>query len=60
LKFTIIEYLFLALVMLCYKLYTLNDKEGPVVDDYLIMYKLIVTATTIGYGDVTPKTRLQI
>jgi len=46
--------------MLGYKLYTYGDKEGEVPADYIILYKLIVTATTIGYGDVTPKTRLQI
>lgn len=46
--------------MLAYKIFTLGDKEGALPEDYIILYKLIVTATTIGYGDVTPKTRLQI
>lgn len=46
--------------MLAYKVFTLGDKEGSLPEDYIILYKLIVTATTIGYGDVTPKTRIQI
>ena len=29
-------------------------------EDYLIFYTLIVTASTIGYGDITPKTRWQV
>ena len=29
-------------------------------DDYLIFYTLIVTASTIGYGDITPKTKWQV
>lgn len=60
LRYTVVEYLFLGLVMLAYKVCTLGDKEGTLPEDYVILYKLIVTATTIGYGDVTPKTRLQI
>jgi len=59
-RFTLVEYLFLGLVMLGYKLFTLGDKEGVLPEDYLILYKLIITASTIGYGDVTPKTRLQV
>ena len=56
LRFTIVEYLFLGLVLLTYKLWCLGDPEGPVPEDYLTMYSLVVTATTIGYGDITPKT----
>ncbi len=59
-RFTLVEYLFLGLVMLGYKIFTLGDQEGSLPEDYLILYKLIVTATTIGYGDVTPKTKLQV
>jgi len=60
LRYTIVEYLFLGLVLLGYKMWTLNDPEGTVPEDYIILYKLIVTATTIGYGDITPKTKRQI
>ncbi len=60
LRYTLVEFLFLGVMMLAYKIYTLGDKEGSLPEDYIILYKLIVTATTIGYGDVTPKTRIQI
>jgi hypothetical protein len=49
----------LALVLLGYKLFTFGDKEGTLPEDYLLLYQLMITASTIGYGDVTPKTRLQ-
>lgn len=38
----------------------MGDSEGEVPEDYIILYQLIVTASTIGYGDITPKTKLQI
>lgn len=60
LRYTLVQYLFLGLVLLGYKLWTLNDPEGTIPEDYIIFYKLIVTATTIGYGDITPKTKQQI
>jgi hypothetical protein len=60
LRYTLAEYLFLGLIMLGYKIFTLGDKEGSLPEDYIILYKLIVTATTIGYGDITPKTKLQM
>lgn len=59
-RYTLAEYLFLGLVLLAYKLYTLGDPEGPLGDDYMIFYTLIITASTIGYGDITPKTRWQV
>ena len=59
-RYVLAEYLFLGLVLLAYKVYTLNDPEGPLGDDYLIFYTLIVTASTIGYGDITPKTKWQV
>lgn len=60
LRYTLVEYLFLGLVILAYKLWTIGDSEGTLPEDYIILYKLIVTATTIGYGDYTPKTTYQI
>lgn len=59
-RYTLVEYLFLGLVILGYKLWTRGDPEGELPEDYIILYKLIVTATTIGYGDFTPKTHYQI
>lgn len=59
-RYTLVEYLYLGLVMFGYKIFTLGDTEGSLPEDYVILYKLIVTATTIGYGDVTPKTKLQM
>ena len=44
----------MGVVLLGYKLWTINDTEGELPEDYIILYKLIVTATTIGYGDITP------
>ena len=58
-RYTLAEYLFLGLVLLAYKVYTMGDPEGPLAEDYLIFYTLIVTASTIGYGDITPKTKWQ-
>lgn len=60
LRYTLVEYLFLGVVMLGYKLFTLGDTEASLPEDYVILYKLVVTATTIGYGDITPKSKLQI
>jgi hypothetical protein len=59
-RYTLVEYLFLGLILLGYKIWTIKDTEGTLPEDYIILYKLIVTATTIGYGDVTPKTKCQI
>lgn len=59
-RLSITQYLFLGLMILGYKLFTFGDPEGQVPEDYIILYQLIVTASTIGYGDITPKTHLQI
>jgi hypothetical protein len=59
-RYTLVEYLFLGLCLLAYKVYTMGDPEGPIPDDYITLYQLVVTATTIGYGDITPKSPWQI
>lgn len=60
LRYTLVEFLFLGVVMLAYKVFTLGDAEGTLPEDYITLYQLIVTATTIGYGDITPKSKIQI
>lgn len=60
LRYTLVEFLFLGVVMLAYKVFTLGDTEGTLPEDYITLYQLIVTATTIGYGDITPKSKIQI
>lgn len=44
-----------------YKIFTMNDPEDiPLPEDYQLYYQFMVTTTTIGYGDVCPKSRLQM
>ena len=41
-------------------MWTFNDPEGELPEDYVLIYQLVVTATTIGYGDITPKSKWEM
>lgn len=53
-RYTICQYVFLGLVILAFKVSTLGDSE-ELPNDAALLYMMVVTASTVGYGDVTPK-----
>jgi hypothetical protein len=61
-RFTLVEYLFLGVVILIYKAIVLHFDQSvsELPPNYVLFYQMIVTATTIGYGDVCPKSRIQM
>ncbi len=54
--------MFLGIVIMIYKAVVLNfDKSvQELPENYVLFYQMMVTATTIGYGDVCPKSRIQM
>lgn len=46
-RFTISEYIFLGIVLMLYK-FTTDCESEPIPDNYVVMYQLAVTASTIG------------
>lgn len=59
LTYTLILRLFIKAITMVYQ-HTCQSAEYPLPQAYMIMYQLVVTASTIGYGDVTPKSAQQI
>ena len=61
-RFTVVEYLFLGAIILTYKTIVLHFDQSvqELPANYILFYQMIVTATTIGYGDVCPKSRIQM
>lgn len=54
LRYSVYEYIVLGIIMMVYQ-YLTNCRSQPLPHNYAILYQLIVTASTIGYGDVVPK-----
>jgi hypothetical protein len=58
--------MFIGIISLIYRFYC-HTNSTPIPSSYIVIYQLIVTASTIGtdklitgYGDYTPKTETQI
>lgn len=61
-RFTVVEYLFLGVIIMIYKAIVLHFDQSvtELPENYVLFYQMIVAATTIGYGDVCPKSRIQM
>jgi hypothetical protein len=65
-RFSLNQFMFVGIVALLYRFYC-HTAHAPVSDPHIVIYQLMVTASTIGtslfisgYGDYTPKTETQI